>query len=45
MSEPTNDELMQRLEAALQREEDDVRAATEKARIALEQQRLENRSE
>lgn len=45
MSEPTDDELLQRLNAALQKEEDDVKAATERAQFALEQQRLENRSE
>lgn len=42
MSEsPTNDELMERLAAALQREEDGVKAATEKAQAALEEQRRE----
>lgn len=41
MSEPTNDELMQRLEAALEGEKEAVKAATEKAQLALEQQRRE----
>lgn len=38
MSEPTNDELMQRLEAALEAERAAVQAATERAQAALREQ-------
>jgi hypothetical protein len=41
VTEPTDDELTQRLAEALQKEEDAVKAATERAQLALEQQRQE----